>query len=364
VTAHLRTSVTQHERDERLGKRVVGQAVRANEMPMPDRLLMLGSRYRESKALFSGVELGVFSELAQGPLDAETLRRRVGIHARGARDFFDALVALGLLEREDGRYSNTAEAGAFLDQSKPSYIGGVLTLHNDYLYPSWGALSDALRTGNPQDHIASTDAFLGALPSDPARLRELLRSMTGLSMGPASAVARAFPWSRYETVVDVGCAQGCLSVQLALTHAHLSGGGFDLPPVGPIYEEYVASFGFDDRMRFYAGDFFVDPLPAADVFVMGHILHDWNLEQKRLLVAKAFEALPPGGALVVYDAMIDDERRENARGLLMSLQMLLSTPGGYDYTGADCRAWLRDAGFRDTHVEPLVGPYSMVVGVK
>ena len=188
--------------------------------------------------------------------------------------------------------------------------------------------------------------------------------MTGISLGSAVAIAKKFPWDRYETFVDVGAAQGGLPVQVALAHNHLSGGGFDLPPVGPIFEEYVDSHGLSDRLRFYPGDFFEDPLPPADVLVMAHILHDWSLEEKRLLLEKAYETLPEGGALMVYDALIDDDRSENAFGLLMSLNMLIETPAGFDYTGADCSSWMRDAGFRETYVQHLVTLDSMVVGTK
>jgi hypothetical protein len=126
----------------------------------------------------------------------------------------------------------------------------------------------------------------------------------------------------------------------------------------------VGRFGLGDRLRYYPGDFFADPLPEADVLVMGHILHDWDLDEKRVLLKKAFDALPDGGALIVYEAIIDDERRSNAFGLLMSLNMLIETPGGFDYTGADCCAWMQEAGFSKTYVEHLVGPDSMVVGIK
>ena len=153
-------------------------------------------------------------------------------------------------------------------------------------------------------------------------------------------------------------------MQIALAHPHLAGGGFDLPSVRPVFEQYVARNGLSERLRFHAGDFFTDPLPAADVLVMGHILHDWDLDEKRRLLAKAYEALPAGGALIVYEALIDDERRENAFGLLMSLNMLIETPGGFDYTGADCLGWMREAGFREARVEHLTGPDSMVVGLK
>ena len=119
-----------------------------------------------------------------------------------------------------------------------------------------------------------------------------------------------------------------------------------------------------DRLKFHSGSFFTDPLPTADVLVMGHILHDWNLDEKEMLLRKAYDALPANGALIVYEALIDDDRRKNAFGLLMSLNMLIETPGGFDYTGADCQAWMREVGFRETRVEHLLGPDSMVVGIK
>jgi hypothetical protein len=188
--------------------------------------------------------------------------------------------------------------------------------------------------------------------------------MTGLSMGAAHAIAETFPWSRYRTVIDVGTAEGCVPVQLALRHPNLTGGGFDLPIVRPAFESYVATHGLADRLRFYPGDFFADPLPAADVLVMGHVLHNWSLNQKLDLLGNAHRALPDGGALIVYDSLIDDDRNTNTFGLLMSLAMLLVTHAGFDYTGAQCRSWMSDAGFRNSYIEPLVGPDSMVVGLK
>ena len=235
---------------------------------------------------------------------------------------------------------------------------------NARLYPFWGSLTEALRTGQQQNEARGGEDAFTAIYADPARLEGFLKAMSGISLGAAVAIANKFPWDRYETFVDIGAAQGGLPVQLALAHDHLSGGGFDLPPVGPIFERYIDAHGLNDRLRFYGGDFFEDPLPSAEVLVMGHILHDWDLEGKKALLAKAYEALPEGGALIVYDAIIDDNRRENAFGLLMSLNMLIETPGGFDYTGAECSSWMREAGFREVHVEHLIGPDSMVVGIK
>jgi hypothetical protein len=332
--------------------------------PTPEAILQLGLGFWGSKTLLSAVEVGVFTELAKGPANARALGERLGLHPRGTRDFLDALVALGMLERTGDQYANTPETDRFLDRAKPSYVGGLLEMTNARLYGFWGSLTEALRTGLPQNEAKTGGNTFDALYSDPERLRSFLGAMTGISTGSARAVAAKFPWQKYRSFIDVGAAQGAMPVQVALAHPHLTGGGFDLPVVGPIFEEYVARFGLSERVRFYAGNFFEDPLPPADVLIMGHILHDWNLDEKRMLLEKAYAALPPGGALIVHEALIDDDRRRNGFGLLMSLNMLIETPGGFDFTGADCSGWMREAGFRETTVEHLAGPDSMVVGIK
>lgn len=330
----------------------------------PDHILQTGLGFWASKTLLSAIEIGLFTTLAQGALSAEEARNRLGLHPRSCRDFLDALVALKFLHREQGRYSNTAETNLFLDRNKPSYVGGLLEMANARLYPSWGQLTTALKSGKPQNESKESKDTFDVLYSDPARLRLFLSGMTGISMGSAMALAQKFPWANYRTFTDVGAAQGCVPVQLALAHSHLIGGSFDLPVVGPIFDEYVQSFGLSSRLTFHGGDFFAEALPKSDVLIMGHILHDWDLEKKRVLVKKAYDSLPEGGAFVVYEALIDDDRRQNAFGLLMSLNMLIETAGGFDFTGADCCGWMRDAGFRQTRVEHLCGPDSMVIGIK
>ncbi len=335
-----------------------------NDSVSPGNIMQLGMAFWGSKTLLSAVELAVFTELAQEPMDASTLQARLGLHARSARDFFDALVALGMLEHKNGLYTNTADTNMFLDKAKPSYIGGFLEMANDRLYRYWGSLTEGLKTGLPQNEAKEGGDFFGTLYADPVKLKSFLQAMTGVSMGASMAIAQQFPWKQYHTFVDIGSAQGGLIAQVASAHPHITGGGFDLPPTGPIFEEYVQSFELSDRLQFIPGNFFNDPLPKADVLSMGHILHDWNLEQKKLLIAKAYDALPQEGAFIIFESLIDDQRRENAFGLLMSLNMLLETPGGFDYTGADCTAWLKEAGFRDIRVEHLIGPDSMVIGIK
>lgn len=335
-----------------------------DENPTPDGLLQLGLGFWASKALLTAVELDLFSMLAEHPQGVQELRDRLGLQPRGTTDWLDALVSLGVLERSGDTYANGTDADMFLDRNKPTYVGGLLEMANARLYPFWGSLPEALRTGLPQNEAKVGEDFFAALYQEPPRLEQFLHAMTGISLGSAHAIAEQFPWDQHATILDIGTAEGCLPVTLALRHPHLTGGGFDLPAVRPVFEKYVAANGLANRIQFHAGDFFTDPLPEADVLVMGHILHDWGLDQKRLLISKAYDALPAGGALIIYDSVIDDDRRANTFGLLMSVNMLIETPEGFDYTGTECRAWLAGAGFRHSYVEPLVGPDSMVVGIK
>ena len=336
-----------------------------SEQLNPERILQTGLGFWASKTLLSAIEMSLFTELSHGAEPFEALSGRLGLHPRSARDFLDALVALGFLNRSGNHYANTPETDLFLDRMKPSYVGGILEMANHRLYPFWGHLTEALRTGVPQNEVKTGGpGVFETLYADPARLKQFLAAMTGISHGANMTIARSFPWKDYRTFVDVGTAQGDLAAQIAIANPHLQGVGFDLPEVAPIFEEYVASVGVAGRLRFQPGSFFEHALPKADVVLMGHILHDWDLPTKKMLIAKAFDALPAGGALIVYEAIIDDGRSKNAFGLLMSLNMLIETPGGFDYTGADCSLWMKDAGFSRTRVEPLVGPDSMVVGIK
>ena len=331
----------------------------------PEKILQTGLAFWSSKTLLSAVEMGVFTELAHGPEAFNALSGRLGLHPRSARDFLDTLVALGFLQRKGDVYSNSPDTDLFLDRKKPAYVGGILEMANHRLYPFWGHLTEALRTGKPQNEAKTGEAGLfETLYADPARLKEFLAAMTGVSHGANITIANRFPWAERRSFVDVGTAQGDLAVQIALANPHLQGIGFDLPEVAPIFEEYVAGAGVADRLKFLPGDFFRQDIPMADVVLMGHILHDWDLPAKKMLIKKAYDALPSGGALVVYETIIDDNRSKNAFGLMMSLNMLIETPGGFDYTGAECMSWMKETGFSTARVEPLVGPDSMVVAIK
>ncbi len=333
--------------------------------PSVDHIMQVGLGFWASKTLLSAVEMELFTELAKHPEDLESLQGRLRLHPRSARDFLDALVALGFLQRVDGTYQNTPATDWYLDKRKHSYIGGLLEMANHRTYGHWSSLTVALRTGKPQNEIKGGGAPLfETLYADPGRLKEFLAAMTGISHSANLAIATKFPWKDYRSAGDIGTAQGDLVVQVVQANEHLNGIGFDLPVVAPIFEDHVASHGLNGRVRFVPGDFFEHPLPRADVLMMGHILHDWNLDEKMILIRKAYEALPARGALIVYESIIDDDRSKNTFGLLMSLNMLIETSGGFDYTAADCMGWMKEAGFSETRVEHLTGPDSMVIGIK
>ncbi|HUP25013.1 MAG TPA: methyltransferase [Thermoanaerobaculia bacterium] len=337
--------------------------------PDPSRILLVGSGFWPAKVLLTAVKLGVFTVLGEGALTAQELGAVLALHPRGTHDFFDALVALGMLERDGdgdgGRYRNTPDTALFLDRRSPEYVGGLLEMFDARLYRFWGDLEEALRTGRAQNEIKHTGKpVFEELYRDPSRLEQFLSAMSGVSRGYFRALAERFDFSPYRTVLDAGGASGELSIALACRHPHLRCTSFDLPVVEPIARRKIEAAGLSDRVHTAGGDFFRDPLPRADVVTMGLILHDWNLEKKKLLIAKAFEALPPGGAYVVIEHLIDDARRSNAFALLMSLNMLIEFGDAFDFTGADLRGWCLEAGFRRVEILPLGGPASAGVAWK
>ena len=335
----------------------------------PSHILQVGTGFWASKTLLSAVELQLYTHLGDGPLTGAELESRLGLHERATYDFLDALVSLHLLARDgDGpsaQYRNTPETGAFLNSASPTYVGGILEMMNARLFGFWNGLTEALQTGQPQNEVKHTGApMFEALYADPDRLEQFMRAMSGISLGNFHVLAEAVDFSRYATLCDIGGATGQLATIVAARHPHLACTTFDLPVVAAIAEKTIANAGLTDRVTAAAGDFLTDPLPRADVITMGMILHDWNLDGKRHLIAAAYDALPEGGALIVIENLIDDARRENAFGLLMSLNMLIEFGDAFDFTGNDLAGWCTDAGFQRFEVVPLAGPASAGIAYK
>ncbi len=335
----------------------------------PSHIMQTATAFWASKVLLTAVELDLFSALGDGQQSAAQLGKVLGLHPRGTYDFFDALVALKFLDRNgdgpEGKYRNTPQTAAFLNKKSAAYIGGMPEMLNSRLFGFWNHLGTALKTGQPQNEVrhGGTSIF-ETLYSNQDTLGEFLNAMTGFQAASFALLAQKFDFSKYKTVSDVGGALALLSRIVGAHHQHLSFTSFDLPPVAPLALTHIRTAGMESRIRPIAGDFFKDDLPKADVVTMGNILHDWNLENKKILIRKAYAALPKGGAFIAIENVIDDARRENAFGLLMSLNMLIEFGDAFDYTGADFRDWCGEAGFQRFDMIPLAGPTSAVVAYK
>jgi hypothetical protein len=337
----------------------------------PDHLPIIQTAFGfwSSKVLLTATEMGVFTELGGRALAGEELGERLGLHPRGIWDFFDALVAMGVLQRDgdgrEARYRNSEAAALYLDRRSPQYVGGMLEMLNTRLYRFWNDLPEALRTGAPQNEVKhSQKPLFEELYGDLPRLEQFMGAMTGISRLNFEAFAEKFDFSKVRSLCDVGGATGLLSILVAERHPHLRCVSFDLPAVEPIARKTIASKGLSERITVASGDFFRDPLPKADVVTMGMILHDWNLERKMHLIRAAYDALPADGAFVAIENLIDDARRENLFGLLMSLNMLIEFGDAFDFTGADFRAWCAEVGFRRFAAIHLAGPCSAAVAYK
>lgn len=340
-----------------------------NEQPDPEHIMQTATAFWPAKVLLTAVEFDLFSVLGDDSLSASDLGEKLSLHPRGTYDFFDALVALKFLDRDgdgaDGLYKNTPETSAFLNKASPAYIGGMPEMLNSRLFGFWNNLGEGLKTGEPQNESKGNGKSLfEELYASPEQLSEFLEAMTGIQTGNFMQLAEKFDFTAYQTMSDIGGALAKLSRIVAARHDHLTFISFDLPPVAPLAQQQIDADGMTHRIKTVAGDFFVDALPKSDVITMGNVLHDWNLEQKKTLIAKVYDALPEGGAFIAIENLIDDARRENVFGLLMSLNMLIETGDGFDYTAADFREWCSEAGFTRFDIIPLTGPASAAVAYK
>jgi len=339
--------------------------------PTPDSIMQMGTGFWASKILLSAIKFQLFTHLAEkksrsGMEIKSTLNLKCT--DRNVYDFLDALVGFGFLNREGlldtARYSNSLNTDFFLDKKKPSYIGGLLEMLNNRLYAFWGNLEEGLLTGLPQNEAKTGEDFFGILYQDANKLKEFVNAMSGIQLGNFTVFAQTFDFSKYKTLTDVGGSAGLLSIMVAKHQPHMKCISFDLPPVEPVASATIQKFQLSDRVKTAIGDFFASPIPNADVVTMGNILHDWNEENKLMLMKKAYEALPAGGAFVAIESIIDDDRRKNVFGMMMSLNMLIETGTGFDYTFADFNRWAKAVGFKSTSIASLTGPTSAAIAYK
>jgi len=340
-----------------------------NKQINPSKIMQIGMGFWASKTLLTAINMSLFTYLANGEMTGEEIKSKLGLHNRGLYDFLDTLVALGFLNRsglkETSIYRNSEDTDFFLDKKKPSYIGGMLEMSNNRLYHFWSNLEEGLKTGKPQNETKSGGkSIFSELYKDKKKLKKFLASMGGLQMGNFVMFSEKFNFINYKTLCDIGGAGGNLSIQVATRNKHINCISFDLPPVTPIAKENVSKMGLSDRIAVQSGDFFKDDFPKADIITMGNVLHDWSIKDKIMLIKKAYNALPQGGALVVIENVIDDNRTENAFGLMMSLNMNIETLEGFDFSALEFNEWAAECGFTETSIMTLIGPSSAIIAIK
>ena len=340
--------------------------------PSPEMIMQIGTGFWASKVLLTAVNFELFTLLSRkGSMPGNAIKSALKLSCtdRHFFDFLDVLTSFGFLNRigllENAEYSNSIDTDTFLDKNKPSYIGGILEMMNNRLYGFWGNLDEALVTGKAQNEVSKGQKpIFEILYSDPALLKGFINAMTGMQVGNFMSLAKNFDFSKYNTFLDAGGSAGVLSLMVAKHNPHIKCKTFDLPPVEPIAIETIQKFQLADRVKAVSGDFFAGELPKADVVAMGNILHDWNEENKIKLIQKAYDALPDGGAFIAIEAVIDNDRKENAFGMMMSLNMLIETSDGFDYTFDDFNRWIKQIGFRSSVLIPLTGPSSAAIAYK
>jgi SAM-dependent methyltransferase len=325
------------------------------DMHSPAGILSLGNSFCYAKALLTAVELGLFTELGNSAASPEQIRARLGLHGRGLKDFLDLLVTLGLLERNGRSYRNAIGAMRYLVASSQDYIGGFLEGAARNLYPAWGRLPDALRTGQRQTGMSFNEMI-----KVPEIRLQFVHMMDALTRLLSPQLIDKFDWSEHETVLDVGGCKGTLVAQLLQANPHLRGHVFDLPELQAYFDESVAELGLATRMTFHSGDFFKQNLPHADVVILGHVLHDWNVEQRSELLANAYAAVNPGGGLLIYDRMLEDEPN-HAENLVVSLSMLLVTEGGSEYAVRELRRFAASVGCSNIWASPIGHDDTLVI---
>lgn len=317
----------------------------APELPSVIPLMALSTGFWAFKTLAAAHELDLFSRLAGGAsITVAGLKEALGLKPRPAEMLLTGCAALGLLEKTNGGYRNTPLSEAYLVRGKPYYFGGFVEMADKRLYAGWGRLSEALRTNRPTtwDPDVQASIFDG---EDPVMLAVFWEAMHSLSTMTARKLGEAVDFGRYRRLLDIGGGSGAYDIELCKQYGTLRATVFDLPHVAKIAAGKVAEAGFTDRIETAGGSFF-EPLPQGhDVHLLSMILHDWDEAKNRALLSRSFGALPSGGAVVISELLVNDEKTGPAPAALMSLNMLIETEGR-NYTPAEYSAWLEEAGFR------------------
>jgi SAM-dependent methyltransferase len=315
------------------------------------RLSRINTSYLQAKVLQTAASIGLFDYLATHPGTAEQICAHYDFKLNVGHHFLEALVGLEVLERKDGVYHNRPEVVPFLTSDSETYLGGSFSRHNDLHYKMWADLYEALQLGAAKTAPVSGEGMWFE-HFDPERAREGFKNMDAFNGFTANELVTAIDWTKYGTVVDIGGSRGNVVGRLVTAHPHLTGKVFDVPGMVTIFDERQKELGTADKVTFYPGDFRSDPLPTGDVYILGHVLPYWREEIRVKVLSRVYEVMNPGGLVLIYDNMLEPDSVD-PHGHLLSLLASVNRVGGEEFTTAQCRAWVEQAGFRFDRVVTL-----------
>jgi acetylserotonin N-methyltransferase len=328
-------------------------------------VLSIVDAFRASKAVFTAVSLGVFDRLERAPATAVELARATETNSGALERLLDACVALSLLGRDGERYRNLPVASQYLRQDSPDTLAGYILYSDRVLYRLWGNLEGAVREGTnrwEQPFGARTGVFENLFATEQARLT-FLQGMHGMGLLSSPAVVASFDLSGFRHLCDLGGATGHLAIEACRRYPSLRATVFDLPPVTAVAQRFIAKAEMEARVSTHPGDFFTDPLPDADLYSLGRILHDWSEPKIRTLLAKIHAALPPGGGLLIAERLLHPFKDGPLSANLQSLNMLVVTEGK-ERTAAEYEALIREAGFSQVQARSTGRPLDAMLAIK
>ncbi len=302
----------------------------------PGAFRALVNNFQQSRVLLTAYELGLFTALGEEAQSSGEVASALKTDPRATDRLMNALVAMGLLAKHDGRFTNDPFAARYLVRDKPGYMSGLM--HSVHLWETWSTLTAALRAGHG---VASREAG-----EDRRGWREaFIAAMHWRGAQQAPDVVRLIDLSRVTSLLDVGGGSGAFAMAFVRAKLEIHATVFDLPDIVPITRRYIEQEGLADRISIVSGDLTCDELGRGfDVVFLSAIVHSFTPEENRRLVQKAARALRPGGRVVVQDFVMSEDRSGPLSAALFALNMLVGTAGGDTFTESEIRGWMREAG--------------------
>jgi SAM-dependent methyltransferase len=318
----------------------------------PEPILRVAYGFMATKHLFAASELGLFEALADSPTTIDGLAARTGLTPRAARISADAMVALGLLERDRDTYRNSQAAAVFLSGRGPADLRPLLKFWDKISYPASIEMAEALARG-PSTEIFELNDELQEVAS---------AGIEAILAGPAAALPRTFDCSGHRRLIDVGGGTGSWSIAVAQAYPHIDATVFERSTVAEVARKRIESAGLASRVDVVVGDAMSGALPSGyDVVLIANLIHYWSPDENRALLRRVRSAAQPGSSLLLADFWTDPTHTQPPQAALIAGEFAVHLRKGDVYSVDEVRGWLEETGWRFIQHSSLVGPQSLVV---